>query len=533
MIKSSMLFLFLFSVALAFVAGSLALQLRASDEPAFDLSGAHINALKRRFRERTPVAAELNVENLFAVGGAAELSDPRKTLNPHGRRSFAQTAKLFKALKRCEPGLISGAEFAKARLWISFRCGQRQRLPVHFFDEGPYLFPTGVSYALLAYQTGDPAFTDVTWLREHVPAFHALELRLLPKAVDLDVPHRLLAGLEAGTLVPMIDGQEWVLDSSHVLVRRTTRVGESIGIREDRSVDYLVYPRGPFDELLGREHLAARAAGSFCAYREDGLCWFSVPAPTTVKIRWTVGALLLLTLGLIGFCVVLILKTLRRQKLEEQQKRFALQALTHELRTPLASLMFSSERLMQQFESLPPSAQQPFLLIFDDVQRLARVAKSSQHYLGASPASGVVPLTPENIPSLNEYVTMVLARFEGSIDFSPLAEDRSVTADRYWLGVCMQNLVQNSCQHGIQPVLVRLEFRESGVVFSVTDAGTLPATNSATVRRELLAPFRKGAASTGLGLGLTIVDTVATAMGGQLKVFFKPTKFELWIEANR
>jgi signal transduction histidine kinase len=531
--KLSILVLFLFSIALAFAAGSLALQLQAKDQPAFGFSTSEINAVKRQFREKSAVIAELNTAELFPAEGGTELTDPRKIVVSNHRLDFARTATVQRAIELCRPELITNPELSKARKWIEFHCGHSAQLPKNFFLQPPYIFPLGSSFALLAYQSGRAEFASGPWLQEHISLFHALELSELPKSLELDLRRRILSGLSAETLMRIASGQEWVVGSSYVLVRLSQNSARVSSPSEVSGADYLAYARKDFDQLLSQKQIAMGASEQHCSYREDGLCWVSILKAGTVKIRWSAGLLLILTLGLISFCCLLITKTLRRQKIEEQSKRFALQSLTHELRTPLASLMLSSEQLMQQFESLPANAQESFLFMFDDVQRLVRVANSSQNYLRSGANSAVVPLNFELLPSVNEYVTAVLARYEDEISLELLDEDCSFSTDRYWLGVCLQNLVQNACQHGAKPVCVSVrgstDRGRTVLTFAVTDAGEITQKNAA----EFFKAFYKGSNSQGLGLGLSIVETVSKAMGGELEAHSNPTKFALLLEASK
>ncbi len=387
--------------------------------------------------------------------------------------------------------------------------------------------PTGVSFANLAYSSGKTIFQNEEWLQQNLEFFHALELKSILPAAEMHPARKILSELGSEELLSMTSEQVWIGSESYILTKKKSAFyGDSQSVLP--AVDYLVYHRSDWDRFLSHYGIETRRGQTVgCAYREDGLCWVKSYSQEK-KMRWTFGVLFFLAISLIAFCVVQIVRHIKDQNLQEERKRFALQALTHELRTPLASLVVSSEQLLNDFDMLPVFSKEPFLRMVDDVQRLTRVAESSRNYLKVGDAKGIVSFNFVKVPSINEFVTSVLARYSDEITMQELEQDQPYILDQYWVGVCLQNLVQNALQHGVKPVVVRVFKKGTTLVFSVSDSGKTEESDL----KDVLKPFFKRPKSSGLGLGLTIVQTVMTAMGSKLKISSSPTRFELWIEGT-
>ena len=107
------------------------------------------------------------------------------------------------------------------------------------------------------------------------------------------------------------------------------------------------------------------------------------------------------------------------------------------------------------------------------------------------------------VPSAGDWVREVV----GSDAQVEVLQDGPVTADTWWLAMCLRNLVDNANRHGAAPVVVQVRCGER-LVIEVRDQGTLGPSKNA-----------------GLGLGLTIVERTLKSMRGTLAVREKPTRF--------
>jgi signal transduction histidine kinase len=195
-----------------------------------------------------------------------------------------------------------------------------------------------------------------------------------------------------------------------------------------------------------------------------------------------------------------------------------LQILTHELRTPIASLSLTVEGFRREFENLPESVYDEFRRLCQDSRRLRQLAEASKDYL----QSDYQPLATEWVPSVEEWLTYKLEEeFSQPIELT-LNQDVAAKLNVYWLGSCIDNLIRNALKYGVAPVRLDVESTDLGLTIRVIDQGQLSSKDWSHVRK----PFVSQA---GLGLGLTIVESMVARMGGSMKLIGPPTTFILEI----
>ena len=223
----------------------------------------------------------------------------------------------------------------------------------------------------------------------------------------------------------------------------------------------------------------------------------------------------------------ILVRNLRRSREEDRRKRFALSALAHELRTPVASLVLHTDFLRKDFDRLSADVQKSLLAVVDETQRLLRLTHATGQYLPAITGDRVI-LAPAPIESLRSFVEELVSETAPDATLVP-GEDFAVTADPYWTAIAVRNLLGNALKHGRAPVTVEVSRRADRVEIRVTDGGTAaPETLDA-----MITPLRKSRESSGMGLGLYIVHEVMREMGGRLAYVRAPsTRFTLELPAN-
>jgi PAS domain S-box-containing protein len=212
----------------------------------------------------------------------------------------------------------------------------------------------------------------------------------------------------------------------------------------------------------------------------------------------------------------------RLRALDEMKNTF-LAAVSHELRSPLTSILGLSLTLQQQ--DVPPGDRRDLL------GRLAANARKLDRLLGDL----------LDIDRLNRgIVTPVYRRVDladlvrRTVENLDLVGDRSVVLDLAHVVVeadpakierIVENLIVNGLRHtsGSVTVWVRVREQRGGALIAVEDDGPgVPA----ELRREIFAPFRQGptasAHSPGTGIGLSLVSMFAELHGGRA-----------WVEERR
>jgi signal transduction histidine kinase len=236
-------------------------------------------------------------------------------------------------------------------------------------------------------------------------------------------------------------------------------------------------------------------------------------------------------LGALLLLIVWISEWRRKQVLrkeDEERRRFILQTLTHELRTPAATLKLGVEEFRRDYDSLPERLQSGFLRMCDEVQRLNRIISASTQYLTSQAGERAWRPNPQPVESVNDFFRSLVENYDGRVEFLPLPSDRSFALDSYWLGMCVKNLIENALQHGKAPVQLSLVLSESGLEISVKDAGFFPVEKF----KRMLLPFQRSEGSVGLGLGLTIVRKVTTLIGGEFSFSPAPTTMTILLKGS-
>jgi signal transduction histidine kinase len=231
---------------------------------------------------------------------------------------------------------------------------------------------------------------------------------------------------------------------------------------------------------------------------------------------------------ILGLVVRLLFNKLRQQRLEDERRRLALRVLTHEFRTPVASLLLIVEQLNRRYGDFDEDLQENFLRLSGEIYRLQRLVETSRHYLRADPQKKLMHFNNESLESLKEFLDESLAPYD---DVELICPEHPVSwrGDVYWLGIVLKNLVENAFAHGKAPVRVLLEESAKGPVITIEDQGKCEFENL----EQMTSEFIKGSSSAGSGLGLNIVNTVIKEMGGELSFLSAPTRFIINLPVNK
>ncbi len=231
------------------------------------------------------------------------------------------------------------------------------------------------------------------------------------------------------------------------------------------------------------------------------------------------GSFLLLLL-LAG--VVILLRVTRRELLLHRQHRNFMSAVTHELRSPIASARLHVQSL--RLGRVGEEKRETYLLrAEEDLERLAEAV--DQLLETARSSSGQTQLTVEPL-DLAEFTARTAERIATRETPGVALEvdapgPVSVRADGAALEMILRNLIANAVKYGGDPPRVRVsvtsEKREGRI--EVRDFG--PGWKG-TDPREAFDPFIRGESELvrsrpGMGLGLFLVAELARALGGRVR----------------
>ena len=213
---------------------------------------------------------------------------------------------------------------------------------------------------------------------------------------------------------------------------------------------------------------------------------------------------------------------LEEQTRSERMKVELVSNVSHDLKTPLTSILSYAE-LLRQEENLPPAAADYAKIIDQKAQRLKTMVEDIFEISRA--AADQLPVHLEQL-DLAKLLRQTLAELDGPIQKSGLAfkvelpqEPVMITADGRRLYRVFQNLIDNALRYALEGSRVYLSLK--------TAEGTAEASVRNTSRTELpegvdfTARFVRGDASRtdgGSGLGLSIAKSFTEACGGSFRV---------------
>lgn len=201
----------------------------------------------------------------------------------------------------------------------------------------------------------------------------------------------------------------------------------------------------------------------------------------------------------------------------EQLRAALLTSLSHDLRTPLATILGAITSLRQLGATLPPAARDDLALaIEEEAQRLASYVDNLLHMtrLQAGLALHLIWVDPADV------IAAAVARARRAF---PLAEIRvdlpdlpMIRAESALLEQSLFNLIDNAVKFSTPPARVAIAARaKAGILtLTVTDQGPGIAPDALA---QIFTPFfRANPSLPGTGLGLTICHGITAALGGSL-----------------
>lgn len=204
----------------------------------------------------------------------------------------------------------------------------------------------------------------------------------------------------------------------------------------------------------------------------------------------------------------------------ERMRNAILSSVSHDLRTPLATITGAASSLVQEQGELDPAARRELSRsIYQEADRLDRLLKNLLDMMRIE--AGAVQLSKEWHP-MDEVVGAALARMEGrlrdhTVNTAFPAELPLVLVDGVLLEQVVLNLVENAVKYAPPGSAIDLSASASDreVVVEVADRGPgIPVGEEARIFAKFYRakPAREG----GVGLGLTICRGIIEAHGGRI-----------------
>lgn len=237
----------------------------------------------------------------------------------------------------------------------------------------------------------------------------------------------------------------------------------------------------------------------------------------------------MLVLGVIFFAIIitgLILNTiflLREMRRNEQHDAF-LNAVTHELKTPIASIKLYLETLRSR--DLAPEKRQEFydIMLADNERLLGTVEQVLQASRAREKQRQMNLAEVDLAGALHETIQTVRAQQhldESAIRFTAPAEKITVLGDRGELQTAVTNLLDNAVKYSPSGprISVRLTSRGSEAEIYVRDNGVgIARADLKRVFKRFYRVHNRRVEAKGTGLGLPIVRSIVERHGGEITV---------------
>ena len=212
----------------------------------------------------------------------------------------------------------------------------------------------------------------------------------------------------------------------------------------------------------------------------------------------------------------------RVQMQTEEMRSSLLSAVSHDLRTPLASITGAASTLRSQGERLSPETRNELLdSIADEAERLGRLVAN---LIDITRLESGVELRRDGYP-LEEIVGSVLQRMERQLRSRPVETSLPenlplVYVDDVLIGQLLVNLLENANKYTPEGTVIELAAEADGqtVILEIRDRG--PGFAEGDERRIFEKFFRRSVKGVrGVGLGLPICRAIVEAHRGTIEAF--------------
>ncbi|WP_300181432.1 sensor histidine kinase VxrA [uncultured Aliivibrio sp.] len=446
-----------------------------------------IDSFKKAFKKQQ--AVEIYDIRLIQKEYPTVLLSPDTLLPQTASYPFKQLQQLYKNAQNCTGPWPVSPLVGEPLVLIRAIC-KGISLPTSWFARSGMIHPGGGSYAYRYVEKFPKKLTSLA------PYMHIKERPLAQKGTLL----RHLQKMDDNAIKAIISGSDTIIADQLLWIRKGSR--------------YYLYPIALKLQNLDKFDLDMSEfnQGDNCYVRNGNVCWQD--ESNSQMLSYIVLFLILANLCLaIGWGI----SQWNSKRREMKSQMLVLQILTHELRTPIASLGLTVEGFRRQFESLPESLYDEFRRLCEDSRRLRQLAEASKDYLQSDDKG----FSTDWIPSVEEWLSYRCMEYSQPVAFK-INKDSAIKVNIYWLGNCIDNLISNAHKYGIQPVTLNVTVENKNIKIEVIDGGQLTKANW----KELKTPFVSKA---GLGLGLTIVESMIKRMGGTMILQGPPTTFILEI----
>ncbi len=263
--------------------------------------------------------------------------------------------------------------------------------------------------------------------------------------------------------------------------------------------------------------------------RDPGMLYVSFPDKDAVifgKMSATLASSALLLLVLISIFSYTLYAILKQKKISEMKSDF-INNMTHEFKTPVATIMIASEALKDP-EIIADENRIKRLagIIYDENMRLGNHIERVLSIASLEKKELQMELKPVEVNDLISAVTdsmsLQLQKREAVIDLRLEAENSTVSGDELHLSSIIYNLIDNANKYSAMPPRITISTKNSNRNFIMMVADQGIGMDKDQTKRIFDQFYRVPTGNLhdvkGFGLGLNYVQDIVTKMKGSIKV---------------
>lgn len=290
------------------------------------------------------------------------------------------------------------------------------------------------------------------------------------------------------------------------------------------------FTMGPYHDheiaLLESEHRVSLS----CIYKKDAymlaVC-FPLQEQKMLNEMILLIILSLLFLSILSLSFYMIIKLMFRQKRLSEIKTDFINNMTHEFKTPIATISLSSEMLLKEnVNKFPYKTKRYARVIYDEN---ARLQKQVEQVLQLSVLErGSFDLKKKDldmhmiIRRMAEHFSVTAQNMGGQVITKLDADKHHINADRTHISNIIANLVDNALKYTPEEPLIVISTinRDAKFIISVSDNGIgISAENQKHIFKKLFrVPTGNIHDVKGFGLGLFYVKTMVDAHNGHISI---------------
>lgn len=445
-----------------------------------------------------------------------DLNDSRFTKNENCN---AKKTESFQSIMKKNAPVVANSLFEKDDLFQNYLCRKIKDLPADFMTHPPLISKNGLSFAYLLFVSGKEEFAKMEWVKSNAHHMAIHELKEIPDDF-LDPPFRYIKNVDTSVLFDLMNFAHLGVSEKYFIFKNLTN--SQLQFYDLRLLEEAFKKK---DYLL-KIHDGEEA----CFFQVSNLCIERTSSLTDEITSYPLYILISLSILIFLVIIVITLRKIQEKARENEQKRLAFRILTHELRTPVTNLILLSEEFQKILESTATKNDEMDTLqlkLENEIYRLKRLAEKSANYLNIEEHQNNLVLKLKKTNQIIELTKEICAdNFENqniTITEAPETLNQlTLMLDQYWYQTMIKNLIDNALKYGEGEVHVSFALVDKMLGISIQNQGKYPYKN--------LEETLKNASPTnlGLGMGLSIVKTLAESMGGKLTLTLKPTTFTLW-----